>query len=233
MYCVQCGVELQKGVERCPLCGLPVYHPALPEEPEAAPYPRYTEGEKVSHGGLLFLLSFLFLIPLLLCLLVDLNLNAAVTWSGYVCFGLLAGYVVFCLPLWFRRPNPVIFFPVAIAALLLLALYVERKTGGRWFLSFAFPLGAALMLIIEAEIVLLRYAVGQRRHRVLVILSGGCIAMGGLCLLVEFLLKLSFSLPMLWWSLYPLCALVLLGLMLLTVGLCPPLRRSLHKRFFL
>ena len=29
MYCVQCGVELQKGVERCPLCSLRVYHPEL------------------------------------------------------------------------------------------------------------------------------------------------------------------------------------------------------------
>ena len=220
-------------MERCPLCGLRVYHPELTEEPEAPPYPRYTEGETVSHGGLLFLLSFLFLIPLALCLLIDLKLNAAVTWSGYVCFGLLAGYTVFCLPLWFRRPNPVVFFPIAMAALLGLALYTALKTGGRWFLSFAFPVGGALLLIVETLIVLLRYTVRGKRHRALYILGGACMALGGLCVLIEFLLKLSFGIPMLWWSLYPLCALFLIGLMLLIIGLCPPLRHSLHKRFFI
>ena len=34
MYCVQCGVELQKGAKACPLCGLRVYHPDLQETPE-------------------------------------------------------------------------------------------------------------------------------------------------------------------------------------------------------
>ena len=65
------------------------------------------------------------------------------------------------------------------------------------------------------------------------ILGGGIIALGGLCLLIEFLLHVSFSLPMLWWSLYPLTVLFLLGTMLIIIGLSPPLRRSLHKKFFL
>lgn len=39
MYCVQCGVELQKGAKVCPLCGLRVYHPDLQETPEAPPLP--------------------------------------------------------------------------------------------------------------------------------------------------------------------------------------------------
>ena len=233
MYCMRCGVELQKGVEKCPLCSLRVWHPDLTEEKEPAPYPRYTEPETVSQEGLLFLVSFLFALPLLICLLVDLRLNGVVTWSGYVCFGLLAAYVCLCLPLWFRRRNPVIFFPVAMTALLGLALYVSLKTGGRWFLPFAFPVGGALLLLTEAMIVLLRYTVGEQRHRALYILGGGFIALGGLCVLIEFLLHVAFGLPMLWWSLYPLTVLFLLGLMLSIIGLCPPLRRSLHKKFFI
>ena len=233
MYCMRCGVELQQGAEKCPLCSLRVWHPELQEEKEAPPYPRYTEPETVSHGGMLFLLSFLFAVPILICLLVDLRLNGAGTWSGYVCFGLLAGYVCLCLPLWFRRPNPVVFFPIAMAALLGLALYVSLKTGGGWFLPFAFPVGGALLLLIETMIVLLRYAVGSRRHRALYILGAGLMALGGLCVLIEFLLGVAFGLPMLWWSLYSLTVLFLLGLLLSIIGLCPPLRRSLHKKFFI
>ena len=232
MYCVQCGVELQKGAERCPLCGLRVFHPELREEPEAPPYPRYAEGESVSHGGLLFILSFLFAIPLAICLLIDRNMNGGVTWSGFVSFGLVAVYAIFCLPLWFRRRSAVVFFPVSMAALLGLALYVSLKTGGRWFLPFAFPLGGALLLLIEAQIVLLRFVVGDRRYRALYILGGGFIALGGLTVLIEFLLQLSFGIPMLWGSLYSLTALFLVGLMLVIIGLCPPLRENLHKKFF-
>lgn len=27
MYCVKCGVRLQEGTERCPLCATPVWNP--------------------------------------------------------------------------------------------------------------------------------------------------------------------------------------------------------------
>lgn len=234
MYCVKCGVELQKGVKNCPLCGLRVYHPDIDEQPEALPYPRRGETEQnVSRGGLLFLVSFLFAVPLLICLQVDLNLNGSVGWSGIAAVSLLAAYVMLCLPLWFRRVNPAVFFPIDLAAALGLCLYLCLKTGGRWFLPFAFPAGGALGLLVETVIVLLRYAVRERRHRILYVFGGAALALGGLCMLIEFLLRLAFGIPMRWWSLYPLTALTLLGGMLITVGACQPLRESLHKKLFI
>ena len=233
MYCARCGVELQKGLEKCPLCGLHVYDPDLSEQPEPLPYPRREPEQSVSHGGLLFLVSFLFAIPLLVCLQIDLRLNGAIGWSGIVAMSLLAGYLIFCLPLWFRQANPVIFFPIAAAALLGLCLYLCLKSGGHWFLPFAFPVGGAVLLLIETMLVLLRYAVGEQRHRALYVFGGAAIAVGGLCMLIEFLLKVSFRIPMRWWSLYPLTALTLIGVMLIVIGACPPLRRSLQKKFFI
>ncbi len=232
MYCARCGAELQKGLEACPLCGLRA-HPDLSEQPEPLPYPRREAEQSVSHGGLLFLVTFLFAIPLLVCLQIDLRLNGRVGWSGVVATSLLAAYLIFCLPLWFRRPNPVIFFPVAAAAALGLSLYLCLKGGGHWFLPFAFPVGGAVLLLVETMLVLLRYAVGERRHRALFVYGGAAIALGGLCMLIEFLLKLSFGIPMRWWSLYPVTALTLIGVMLIVIGACPPLRRSLHKKFFI
>ena len=233
MYCAQCGVELRKGVEKCPLCGLRVYHPALTEQPEPLPYPRRAGEESVSRGGLLFIVSLLFVLPVLICLQVDHRLNGRIVWSGVVAFSLLAAWLMFCLPLWFRRRNPVIFFPIGMAAALGLCLYLCLKSGGHWFLPFAFPVGGAVLLIAEAVIVLLRYAVGEQRHRALFVLGGAFLAVGGLCVLIEFLLHVSFGLAMRWWSLIPLTALALPGLALLVVGACRPLRLSLHKKFFL
>lgn len=233
MYCIKCGVELQKGVTVCPLCGLTVYHPELTEEPEPRPYPRPAGEETVSRGGLLFLVTFAFLIPLAICLLTDLLMNGAVIWSGYVALGLLTVYTALCLPLWFKRPSPVVFFPVAMAAAICLTLYICLHTGGRWFLPFAFPVGGAALLMGEAVIALLRHAVGDARYRALYILGGASIAAGGLCLLIEFLIRVAFGVPMTWWSLYPLSALFLIGVMLIVIAASPSLRRSLHKRFFI
>ncbi len=233
MYCVQCGVELQKGAEKCPLCGLRVYHPELREPPEPFPYPQRAGEESVSHGGLLFIVSVLFLLPVLICLQVDQRLNGRIGWSGVVAFSLLAAYLMFCLPLWFRRPNPVIFFPVGMAAALGLCLYLCLASGGHWFLSFAFPVGGAVLLIAETVIVLLRYVLGERRRRALFVFGGAFLAAGGLCVLIEFLLRVSFGVAMRWWSLIPLSVLSLLGIMLIVIGACRPLRLSLHKKFFL
>lgn len=234
MYCVKCGVELQKGAANCPLCGLRVWHPEIEEEPEAPGYPpRRGEEESVSRGGLLLIVSLLFALPLLICLPIDLRLNGSVGWSGVVGVSLTAAYAAVCLPLWFRRPNPVLFFPLDGAAALGLCLYLCLKSGGRWFLPFALPAGGGLILIVETAIVLLRYAVGKARHRALFVFGGVSAALGGLCVLIEFLLRLGFGVPMRWWSLYPLAALVLLGALLIAIGASPRLRRSLHKRLFL
>ncbi len=233
MYCVKCGVSLQKGIQACPLCGTRVFHPDILEDADPAPYPPYAGDETVSHSGALFIVSVLFAIPLVLCLLIDLQLHRSVTWSGYVAGGLLLGYLVLCLPLWFQRRNPVAFFPIDMAGVALFLLYLCLKTGERWFLPFALPVSGGVLLIGETVLVLLRYAVGSARHRWLYIVGGALIATGALCVLIEFLLKVAFGAGMRWWSLYPLVALVLLGIMLVVIGVCRPLRESLHKRFFI
>ena len=39
-YCVNCGVELEASLEKCPLCNTPVYHPVKEEKSKpASPYP--------------------------------------------------------------------------------------------------------------------------------------------------------------------------------------------------
>ncbi len=232
MYCARCGVELQKGAAACPLCGLRAYHPDITEQPEAPPYPR-GELETVSHGGLLFIANFLLAVVLVACLIVDLSLNASITWGGVAIAGLITGYIAVCLPLWFKRPNPVILFPIAAAAGICLSLFLCIRFGGHWFMPFAFPVGGAALLIVEAVIVLTRHAVGTRKYRMLYIFGGAAIAVGGLCVLIEFLLKIAFGLKMTWWSLYPLAVLFLFGMLLIIAGICRPLRRFLHKKLFI
>lgn len=231
MYCVKCGVELADSEKQCPLCGTVVFHPDIPRPEAEKPYPAGLHpAEKVSPSGLLFVVTTVFVLPMLITLLCDLQINRSVTWSGYVIGALLACYIILVLPFWFPHPNPVIFVPAGFAAVGAYLLYIDLYTHGGWFLSFAFPVTGGLMLLTTAVVALTRYL---RRGR-LFIFGGAFIAYGAFMLLVEFLLNLTFGLhKTFFWSFYPLTVLSLFGLMLIVIGLCRPLRDSLYKKFFL
>ena len=232
MYCVKCGVELADSQRVCPLCGTRVFHPDIPRTPADPPYPpdERVHPEEVTRSGVCFILTALALLPAVICVLCDWRINGGILWSGYASGGILLLYVLTVLPLWFKRPNPVIFVPVDFAAIILYLLYIDLATGGHWFLTFAFPVAGSIGALITTMVALLRYV----RRGYLYIFGGALIAAGGLAMLLEFLLNLTFGVHQtFFWSFYPLAAGVLLGVMLIIIAVCPPLRRSLHRKFFL
>lgn len=232
MYCVKCGVELADSEKLCPLCGTRVFHPDMPRRDAEPPFPpdERLRPEDVNRSGLLFVLTVLTLLPAVLCIICDWRINGAIVWSGYAAGGVLLLYIIVLLPLWFTKPNPVIFVPADFAAVALYLLYINFATGGHWYLSFALPITAAIALIITAVVTLMRYVPGAALY----IFGGALILGGGLTVLIEFLLHVTFGIRRaFFWSLYPLAAGVLLGVMLLVIAICKPLRRSLHRKFFI
>lgn len=230
MYCVNCGVKLADTEKQCPLCGVTAFHPELVRGEEEPLYPRqkYPE-EKAASRSAQIMLTTAFLLPLLICLVCDLQLSGAVTWSGIVMGAMLVGYVTLILPFWFRKPNPVVFVPCAFAAIGLYLLYIDLSTAGGWFLSFAFPVTGGIGLIVTAVVALLRYL---RRGR-LYIIGGAATALGAFMLLVEFLLVVTFGIPFMGWSLYPLIVLVLLGGTLIFLAIHRPARETMERKFFI
>lgn len=231
MYCIKCGVKLADTEKQCPLCGTVVFHPDIqrPEGERLYPASRYPSN-KVSPWGVLAVVTTLFLLPLLITLLCDLQINGKVTWSGFVMGALMVAYVMLVLPYWFKKPNPVIFVPCSFAAIGLYVLYIDLATNGGWFLSFAFPVVGGVGLIVTAVVALLRYL---RRGR-LYIFGGAMIALGAFMLLMEFLMMITFDLPkFVAWSLYPLIALVLLGGMLIFLAISRPARENMERKFFI
>ena len=232
MYCVKCGVELADSEKKCPLCGTPVFHPDIPRNLSEPPFPpdKRIRPEDVNRSGVLFVLTIAALLPALLCLLCDWRINGRITWSGFAVGGLVLLYILAALPMWFKRPDPVIFVPVDFAAIALFLLYVNYATGGHWYLSFALPVTGAAALLVCAMVTLLKYLPGAALY----ICGGALILSGGLAVLVEFLLNLTFGLhDTFLWSIYPLAVGVVLGAMLLVIAVSKPLRRSLHRKFFL
>ena len=232
MYCINCGVELADSEKVCPLCGTRVFHPDLPRRQAEPPYPvdAPAHSEEISRWGVLFVVTGLALLPVVITILCDWRINGGIVWSGYVAGAIALLYVVAALPLWFRRPNPVIFVPVDFAAVILYLLYINFATGGHWFLSFAFPVAGAVGVLVTAVVVLMKYVHGGYLY----IFGGGLILTGGLAVLIEFLIGITFQVHKgFLWSIYPLAVCVVLGVMLLVIAVCKPLRRSLHRKFFL
>ncbi len=229
MYCVKCGVRLGDTERKCPLCGTTVYHPEL-TQPEAPPLypqgkmPKAGSGKRALNG----IMILLFLIPVLLSFFSDWQKDGQLDWFGYAAGALAVGYVVVALPMWFRKPNPVVFVPVDFAAAGLYLLYIDLVTEGRWFFSFALPVLAGVAVITCAVVTLTRY-VGRGK---LYIFGGALIGLGGLILTVELLLVKTFSLAFVGWSVYPLIVLCLLGGGVLYLGMNSAAREMMQRKLF-
>ena len=230
MYCIHCGVKLADSEKKCPLCGTVPYHPEIPREPGEPLYPaHHYPATEVSPRAAQRVLLFLFVLPMIVTLLVDLRISHTVTWSGYVIGALFVSYVVLCLPGWFRKPNPVIFVPCGFVALGLYLLYIDLATGGGWFLSFAFPVTGGVALIVTAVVTLLRYVRGGRLY----IFGGAIMALGAMMLLVEFLVVLTFDVRFIGWSIYPLAVLAAIGGFLIYLAIDRPAREMFERKLFI
>lgn len=229
MYCVRCGVRLSDSEKVCPLCGTEVFHPRLRQPEAEPPFPAFQGQEfQPNPGGIRLIVTLSMLLAAVLCIVVDVSLHNHVLWAGYAAGAIGLVYVVGVLPGWFRKPNPVVFVPLGFLALGCYLLYIDLATGGRWFLSFAFPLVGIVGLLTEAVVTLCYYL---RRGR-LYVFGGAFLLLGGFMMLFELFAVITFGGKMFRWSLYPTGVFSAIGVFLLLVATIRPLRRVMHRLFF-
>ena len=232
MYCANCGVKLADTENTCPLCGCPAYHPNIMRKPAEPLYAdqhsntNFQVNSKAAH----IIVTTAFLIPMIVVMLIDVQINDAVTWSGFVSGAILLAYVVAVLPTWFTKANPLIFVPIDFISLTLYLLYIDLTVDGNWFLSFAFPVTAAIGIIVTALIALLRYIHKGKLY----IIGGTSILLGLLMPVIELLIYITFDRPEFFgWCIYPALILVLLGAMFIFLAINHHARESMEKKFFL
>ena len=230
MYCIKCGAKLSEGQTVCPICETKVYHPDFIIKEENT-YPKIPfESEEFNRKGLLFVVTMLFLIPLILPILLELGWRSTVSWSGYASGGTLILYVAFVLPLWFKKPNPVIFFPSTFALIIGLLLFICYKTEGNWFMSFAFPVTGSLGLIISAAIAVIYYV----KKGYLYTVGAMSMALGLWTVLLEWDIRSTFDVyTPFYWSLAPLTVLSIIGITLIVIAIVKPIREQLRRIFFI
>lgn len=229
MYCMNCGVKLGQGEEKCPLCGLRAYHPDIQRVPGMPLYPREWHAPEAERSGLRYLLTVFFTLAAAVCLLVDILTKGSITWSGFALAGLGMGYVLLVLPLWFARPNVVVFLGIDFLSLGLMLLYIDLKVAGGWFLSLAFPVTAMYGSFITGFAALVKYL---HRGRFF-LLGGSCIVFGCSAMLLELFISITFGTNMFSWSLYPVAIFSTMGLFWILAGIIRPLGDAIRKKTFL
>ena len=232
MYCIKCGVKLADTEKVCPLCRTTVYHPEIQRESADPLYPinKYPPKAKNTRWPVSLLATIIFVLPMIIVLMCDMQFNGNIEWSGYVIGALLCVYVFFVLPSWFLHPNPVIFVPCDFACVALYLTYINYHTGGDWFWTFALPVVTGVALLVCAVVTLMKYV----SRGSLFIFGGAFLALGTFMIVVEYLVTVTFNgYSFIGWSLYPLVTFVLLGLLLIFFGICRPAREIMRKRFFI
>ena len=229
MYCINCGVKLADTEKKCPLCHTVVFHPNIPPKNVPPLYPadklpKAGSGKKALCGAMIIL----FLLPIVICFFADILYNKTLDWFGYVLGALLVFYTAFALPLWFNKPNPVIFTPCTFAAAALYLLYIQIATHGNWFLRFAFPVTGGLCILTCAVVTLLHYLHKGKLY----IIGGACMLFGAFTMLIEFLLSHTFGLKLVGWSVYPFVALLLIGGLFLYFAINASARETMERKLF-
>ena len=230
MYCIHCGVKLQDSAGECPLCHTPLVTTPMPVSSVRSRYSdRLPEPEKNRGKYLLICLLTIVMIGAgLACLVYCLQTYHRADWSGLVLMSLALCWVWIMLPGLFPRWRPMIFLPIDFAALAGYLLYICVKTGGNWFLSFAFPVTGIAAVLTIAGVALMRY-ITQGRLRLMGLLV---IVIGLSFMLIELFSHITFGQPMFVWSLYCVCGFGAIGLFLFVASTIPPLSAYLRRKFF-
>lgn len=151
-YCVNCGVELEASLKKCPLCHTPVINPNEITTPDTVPPFPEAKGQvdSVKRKDLALLTIIVLLATSLSCLLLNLFVYPGSLWSLFIIGSCLILFV-FMLPVLFQSRFPIyislLFDGAAIGIFLFLATY--NTSDSLWFFKLGLPLVALITILAE------------------------------------------------------------------------------------
>lgn len=229
-YCVNCGVELEKSLQECPLCHTPVINPA--EQNKAlppSPYPTNKgQVEVVKRKDLGILLSVVLSATSITCLLLNLLVFDSSLWSLAV-IGCCICLFVFTFPAIFyiRTPIYVSLLADGVSVAVYLYLISFLSSSHVWFWQLGLPLVAILTVCAECFPLLSRFFP-------LTILSGSLclfVEIPFFCVSLELLIKRLLERPYrITWSAVVLTVCVIIDFALITILAKKRLRNEVRRR---
>jgi len=142
-YCVNCGVELERVLKKCPLCGVKVINPAekkTAEDKDPLP-PNRDELKKADRAFWISFISILAAVPIAICVLCDLLYSKSLTWSLFVLAGVFILWTLCVSSFLFKKFSFFKMVTADIAGILTgLVMLDQISPGKEWLLHIALPI---------------------------------------------------------------------------------------------
>ncbi len=149
-YCVNCGVELEKGCPACPLCDTPVINPREVEKaPDIPAYPEIVKIPKSTQKRFtVFVVSMVMLLPNIVLAVLDMAFwqNGA---SSFIFGASAVVWLWFLFPFLWKKPIPTVLLGIDALALIGFLKFCSLKTttSPGWFNSLVLPVVITLWAI--------------------------------------------------------------------------------------
>jgi hypothetical protein len=229
-YCVNCGVELERSLKACPLCGVTVINPQEKEAPEAPPSFPTARDEFIKKDRTFWVgfFSLLYLVPVVTCVICNLLYDRSLNWAIFVTAGTLMLWTFTTSPFYFSRPCLRRMLAIDFLAVLFGLLIIQLMTGGKdWFTMIALPVTA---YCAAASLILLTLT-GKGRLSGFGLSGAITVVVGVLALLVELLTDLyAGGAVHLVWSWFVVAPCISIATLLVMISHNKRFRQELAKR---
>jgi hypothetical protein len=216
-YCSKCGVELDPGIEHCPLCGTPVQkleekpskiRRKYPDEPVDHDIP-----EKISGNKLRFfaweIVTVSLLAPSLICLFINLSVEHSITWSALPLASLALVWILTTLPLLFFK-RPIVIVAGEVVTIMGFLAFIDFLNNGtiKWFYQLAVPI-AIVAIIVTGVVVFASVSAKRKGINIAAYMFFGLGFLNvGLDLIITSFIKKTIALS---WSVFVLIPAVIVG----------------------
>lgn len=229
-YCVNCGVELDASLKKCPLCTTPVINPNdINKESTISPYPTEKgQVEVVKRKDLGILLSVVLIATSVTCFLLNLLVFNRTLWSLLV-IGICICLFVFTFPAVFYVKTPFYLSLLADGVSVGVYLYfISILTPQNcWFWQLGLPIVVLITVLMELYVILTKYLPFN-------ILSGALylfVEIPAFCVCLELLICRLLNHPLrITWSAVVLTVCVIIDIAFLTILLKKRLRNEVRRR---
>ena len=229
-YCVNCGVELEPSLAKCPLCNTPVINPShLEALTKTSPYPKESgQVDVVKRKDLAILTSIVLIATSLCCLLLNILVFSGSPWSLFIIGACLLLFVLLIPVLVYTHlPIYISLLFDGIATGLYLYMITFNTQSDKWFTGLALPILVLITILVEIFALLLRSFPVSYITTALYFFAEAAV----LCVGIELLINHYFNAPLtLIWSAIVLTVCVVIIVALITVLSRRRLRDAVRRR---